>query len=148
MFIREASLKILSTFPEKENISTLKIIDLLGEQRGIELSEKEKWNVRVCLQGLEKRKYVKKTGKARYTLLIPFDKLKKPEPRKRNMINTTDLRPIEKQALDWYPNANYGRILDLLDELGYKHIPSPITELKDVVRIYLHYVKKRAVKEK
>ena len=61
---------------------------------------------------------------------------------------------IEKRALNWYPNANYGKILELLEELGYKHIPSPKRRLKMlygyicIIGVNKQHINKRKKKNK
>lgn len=136
--------KVLDVMPEGVRFKTGDLYRLIELKYNEPLNNSRKSNIRNSLLILIDLKILGYEGN-RYLLLLRKKDLPEVKHYKKVVM---PVAPIEKQALDWYPNANYGKILELLEELGYKHIPSPRTEVKDVVRLYLHYLKKRALKEK
>lgn len=140
--------KVLNVIPLDKPFTTVDLYHFVSSTYGSKLSNSCKSNIRnslVILLGFKMLEYSKENN----NYILIKDKSEMPSqrqyaPRKYQPIDNSVMM-IEKRALDWYPNANYGKILELLEELGYKHIPSPRTELKDVVRLYLHYKSKQTI---
>ena len=138
--------KVLNVIPSDKPFTTVDLYHLVSSTYGGNLNDSGKSNVRNSLVILLDFNMLEHSKENNNYILIK-DKSEMPKRRQYNQRKDqpidNSVTMIEKRALNWYPNANYGKILELLDELGYKHIPSPKTEIKDVVRIYLHYRSKQ-----